>query len=73
MEGSCQQCVHWVAYDQPIDTALRGECLCELVLKTVRPYTGSPSAFAVVTPFDWYCKGFLGAPVPQEDCGQQGG
>jgi hypothetical protein len=69
---ACQNCVHWVAYDQPIETASRGECLCESVLKTVKTYTGSPSAFGVVTPFDWHCKEFLRYPEPQADCDQQG-
>lgn len=73
MEPACKNCVHWVAYDQPIATAARGECLCESLLKTVRTHDTVIRSFQVVTPFDWHCKGFLEAPTPQEDCGQPRG
>jgi hypothetical protein len=69
MERICQNCVHWVGYDQPIETASRGECLCSAVLDAVR----TEATFVVVTAFDWECKGFLEPPPATDDCQQSGG
>jgi len=54
---TCQNCRHWVAYNAGAGVASRGECLVYASPESPVDLQGD-APMAVLTPFDWSCKGW---------------
>lgn len=61
----CSGCRHWVAYNSADSLATRGECLLhagDASPVAVQAIGDNAKGVAVLTPFDWQCKGWQERP-----------